>query len=70
MKEEKIEQNGSVRPKKRIGRRLLFWTLLLIACVLAIGGGLVVGYVRLGGQPLAEVWKFATWKHLYDLIFL
>jgi hypothetical protein len=68
MKEETTGQTP-VRPKKRIGWRLLFFALLLLACVAAVGGGLVIGYVRLGGQPLVEVWKFATWKHLYDLIF-
>ena len=40
-----------------------------ILCCIALLAGLSIGYVKLGGQPFAEVWKLDTWKHLIDLVF-
>lgn len=50
-----------------------FWLLrkliapIIMLLMLAIG--LYVGYVILADQPSNEVFKFETWKHLWDLIF-
>ncbi|WNQ11577.1 DNA-directed RNA polymerase subunit beta [Paenibacillus aurantius] len=43
--------------------------LIPLICVLALFAGLAIGYVTLGGQPFADVWKLSTWKHLFDLVF-
>lgn len=40
-----------------------------VLCVLALLAGLIAGYVVLGGQPLSDVWKIGTWKHVFDLVF-
>lgn len=40
-----------------------------LLCLLGLYVGLVIGYVKLGGQPASDIWKLATWKHLIDLVF-
>lgn len=53
--------------------KTVFWVLrkliapIIMVAMLAIG--LYVGYVVIAGQPSDEVFKFETWKHLWDLIF-
>ena len=50
---------------------LRIFRLLLVPalCVGALIGGLIVGYVYIGGQEMSEVWKLDTWKHVFDLVF-
>lgn len=45
--------------------------LLLIPalCVAALFIGLTVGYATIGGGDSSDVFKFETWKHLYNLVF-
>lgn len=31
--------------------------------------GLAVGYSVLGNSPVEEVFDWATWKHVWDLVF-
>ncbi|WP_170307946.1 DNA-directed RNA polymerase subunit beta [Paenibacillus dakarensis] len=40
-----------------------------IFLLLALVGGMVVGYVVLGKQDIGEAFKWSTWKHVFDLIF-
>lgn len=53
--------------------KTIFWMLRkLIAPIIMIimlAAGLYVGYVVIADQPSDEVFKFETWKHLWDLIF-
>jgi len=42
-----------------------FPAVLLFSFVL----GLAVGYSVLGKSPLEEVFDWATWKHVWDLVF-
>lgn len=53
--------------------KTLFWLLRkLIApiiMVVMLCVGLYIGYAVLADQPSDEVFKFETWKHLWDLIF-
>ena len=51
----------------------IFWILrkciapiIMIVMLLA---GLYIGYVIVGGQDKGEVFEWATWKHMWDLIF-
>ncbi|OUM95695.1 MAG: hypothetical protein BAA02_01315 [Paenibacillaceae bacterium ZCTH02-B3] len=46
--------------------RVLFIPAL---CLLALIVGLTIGYSAIGGGDAADVFKFETWKHLYDLVF-
>lgn len=39
---------------------LLFFSLVV---------GLMIGYGVLGDKPVSEVFDFATYKHMYDLLF-
>lgn len=54
--------------------RMLLWLLrksiVPILLVLALVGGAFIGYVMLGEGDRADVWKWETWRHLYDLIFM
>lgn len=61
------------RKKAPLWARSLFWIarksiapLIMIVMLLA---GLYIGYVIMGDQPKEEVFKFSTYKHLWDLIF-
>lgn len=53
--------------------KTVFWLLRkLIApiiMVIMLAVGLYIGYAVVAGQPSDEVFKFETWKHLWDLIF-
>lgn len=61
------------RPAQRRWMRYVLAALKQLAvpalCLIALCGGLVAGYVVLGGQPLSDVWKLSTWKHMFDLVF-
>ncbi|WP_422661564.1 DNA-directed RNA polymerase subunit beta [Paenibacillus sp. EC2-1] len=40
-----------------------------IFLLLALVGGMVVGYVVLGKQDIGEAFQWSTWKHVFDLVF-
>ena len=42
-----------------------FPVVLLLSLVL----GLTVGYTVLGKESMDEVFRWATWKHVWDLVF-
>lgn len=67
-------KNAEVEPiKGNAVLRTVFWILRkLIAPIIMIimlAAGLYIGYVVIADQPSDEVFKFETWKHLWDLIF-
>lgn len=48
---------------------LIQWFLIPLLLLIALGGGLAVGYVVFGKQELSDVFHWSTWKHVYDLVF-
>lgn len=64
-------KGGQPRPKKRphIAWRIIRWLLVPVLCVGALIAGLIAGYVYIGGEELQDVWKWKTWKHVFDLMF-
>lgn len=67
---------NKLKKKKRplpLWAKIILKTLRLLLvpalCVLAIFGGMIIGYVYIGGQEMSDVYKFETWRHLYDLVF-
>lgn len=73
--EETNVKNGK-KPKKKAKKkkpkliwRVLRFFLVPFLCLSALFGGLVIGYVYLGEQPLSDVWNIETWKHVFDLVF-
>ncbi|MFC5653105.1 DNA-directed RNA polymerase subunit beta [Paenibacillus solisilvae] len=66
-------QSDKERPKRNQGVRILLWLLrksvVPALCVIAIVGGMCVGYVTIGKGSVSDVFNLATWKHMYDLVF-
>ncbi|MEK3719096.1 DNA-directed RNA polymerase subunit beta [Paenibacillus sp. FSL H8-0034] len=64
------KKKAKVRKKRRRWVVLaLQWIGIPLLCIVALGIGLVIGYVYIGKQPMDEVYEFDTWRHLYDLVF-
>lgn len=43
--------------------------LVPMLCVTAIIAGMIIGYVYVGNEELSDVFKFDTWRHLFDLVY-
>jgi hypothetical protein len=56
---------SSAKVALKAARAVLVPTL----CLIALFAGLMIGYTELGGQDASDVFKFSTWKHVYDLVF-
>ena len=48
---------------------IIQWVLIPLLLIVALGGGLAVGYVVLGKRELSEALQWSTWRHVYDLVF-
>ena len=48
---------------------IIQWFLIPLLLIVALGGGLAVGYVILGKRELSEALQWSTWRHVYDLVF-
>lgn len=57
--------NNTKTARWRIVLRFMIPLFLLLALV----GGVMVGYVVLGKRSMGEVFVWDTWKHVYDLVF-
>ena len=60
---------GSKPPRRKRKFHVITKLVVLFLCVVALIGGMAVGYTYLGDQPLSDVWKKETWQHVFDLIF-
>ncbi|WP_054025426.1 DNA-directed RNA polymerase subunit beta [Bacillus sp. FJAT-28004] len=62
--------NKKQRPK---GVSMLLWLLrksiVPLIMIIMLVAGLYIGYVVIGKQSGDEVFSWATWQHLYDLVF-
>jgi hypothetical protein len=69
----KDPKNGGTRKRRPKAARILLWMLrksiVPVICLIALIGGLYLGYVTFGKGPEADVWQWSTWRHMYDLIF-
>lgn len=69
------EKPGTKKKKKLRPRwvRILLWMLrMLVVPVLSVCAllvGLWIGYSYIGGAEAEDIWKWSTWKHLFDLVF-
>jgi len=70
---EDKRKDEKARPKRNLLLRILFWfmrkSVVPILFLLALAGGLYVGFVVVGKQPLDAALKWETWRHMYDLVF-
>ncbi|OME87574.1 hypothetical protein BK120_04065 [Paenibacillus sp. FSL A5-0031] len=52
---------------------MLLWLLrksiVPLIMIIMLVAGLYIGYAVIGKQPEDEVFSWATWQHLYDLVF-
>jgi len=69
-KSEEKSSNKKQRPK---GVSMLLWLLrksiVPLIMIIMLVAGLYIGYAVVGKQPEDEVFSWATWRHLYDLVF-
>ncbi|WP_231637354.1 MULTISPECIES: DNA-directed RNA polymerase subunit beta [Bacillales] len=73
-RKSRAKADGSSEKKQRPkGVRVLLWflrkSIVPLIMVIMLVAGLYVGYVVVGKQPNEEVFSWATWQHLYDLVF-
>ncbi|MDH6371081.1 hypothetical protein CA600_15445 [Paenibacillus sp. VTT E-133280] len=74
-RQKKVKSEDKPEDKKEPKRRglskwtLIQWILIPLLLVVALGGGLVVGYVVLGKKEFSDVLQWSTWRHVYDLVF-
>jgi len=64
----KNDNQKPVRRKTARWRIVIRWMIPLFL-VLALLGGMIVGYVVIGKQSLSEVFEWKTWQHVIDLVF-
>lgn len=72
--EEKTAEDKKIAKKKTPWwASSSFWVfrkaIAPILMVVMLLTGLYIGYVIVGGQSAGDVFRFETWKHLWDLIF-
>ncbi|HYE67361.1 MAG TPA: DNA-directed RNA polymerase subunit beta, partial [Anaerovoracaceae bacterium] len=53
----------------RITLKISRYLLVPALCLAALFIGLTIGYATIGGGSAGDVFRFETWKHLYDLVF-
>lgn len=53
----------------RIILSIVRFLLIPALCLVALFVGLTIGYATIGGGEASAVFKFDTWKHLYNLVF-
>ncbi|MGO4547508.1 DNA-directed RNA polymerase subunit beta [Paenibacillus sp. 2TAB23] len=73
-RETRVKADKSSEKKQRSkGLSILLWILrksiVPVIMVIMLVAGLYIGYVVVGKQAEADVFSWATWQHLYDLIF-
>jgi len=70
---EQPNSKSSVRVKRNPALRVFLWLLrksiVPLLCLIAVVGGLYLGFTVVGKQPGSEVFEWSTWKHMYDLVF-
>jgi hypothetical protein len=69
MAEQSTEERGRAPKWLRIVWMVFKQLIVPLLCFVGIYIGLYIGYVKLGGQPAADIWDQATWRHLIDLVF-
>lgn len=73
MSNQEKKQPGKLPPWLKTTLFILFKIMraLLVPalCLAALFIGLTIGYATIGGGSAGDVFKFETWKHLYDLVF-
>ncbi|WP_083676188.1 DNA-directed RNA polymerase subunit beta [Paenibacillus sp. FSL H8-0548] len=64
---------GSKKKRRPKGVKVLLWflrkSIVPLIMLIMLAAGLYIGYVVVGKQPEEDVFQWATWRHLYDLIF-
>lgn len=70
--QEKSKPDDTQKPQRKRGISkwgITQWFLIPLLLMVALGGGLVAGYVIVGKREFSEVLQWSTWKHVYDLVF-
>lgn len=62
-------ENGQPARRKTARWRIVIRWMIPLFLVLALIGGMTVGYVVFGKQSLSDVFEWKTWQHVIDLVF-
>lgn len=69
----KTKAKKKAKKHRSKGASIALWILrksiVPIIMVMMLIAGLYAGYVVIGNQPEADVFKWSTWQHMYDLVF-
>ncbi|GIO67555.1 DNA-directed RNA polymerase subunit beta [Paenibacillus sp. FSL M7-1455] len=69
-KQDGKPDDGTKPARKKTARwRIVIRWMIPLFLLLALVGGLIVGYVVIGKQSLSDVFKWETWQHVIDLVF-
>lgn len=64
----KEERKRFKKPKRRIFPIWLRIIIVLICCVVALAGGLMVGFGIIGNGHPTDALKIETWQHIIDFV--
>jgi hypothetical protein len=80
MSDKQDDNRASIQKTPKVKKQRPRWVSILLTlltilrvpflCVVALAVGLWIGYVKLGGQSMSDMFHLQTWKHLFDLIFV
>ena len=68
----RAKEEPKAKPKKKPSgkvNRKAFGFMFVALIILSFMIGSMIGYGVVGEENALEVFKFETWKHMYDLIF-
>ena len=69
MTNKESKQVKSLPPLAKTSLKIVTMAIVPVLCIVALVGGLIVGYAYIGDKEAADVFKWETWEHVYNLVF-
>lgn len=64
-----MSEASEPKRRKTSGWKIALRIMVPVIMLLALAGGMVIGYVVIGGRSIGEAFQWSTWKHVFDLVF-